>query len=216
METTKQIEFWKGNFGKEYTERNNMSLEEWNQYYIDRFGSTKLQLNEAFIGNLSKTIKILEVGCNMGLQLMGLQEQGFNNLYGIELQWDAITKAKGNLTNVNIIQGSGFDLPFKDNYFDLVVTNGVLIHIAPEDLKKFMSEMVRCTSKYIWGFEYYAETTTEIKYRNNSGYLWKSDYCNTFLSYFKHLELVKKEILPYKSEAEKGNNDCMYLLKKKK
>jgi len=59
---------------------------------------------------------------------------GFTNLYGIELQWYAVEKAKEYTKGINIIQGSGFDIPFKDGYFDLVITNGVLIHIAPKKI----------------------------------------------------------------------------------
>ena len=58
MKSTKQIEFWNGNFGKEYTLRNNIELNEWNEFYINRYGRTKLHLNESFIGNLNKDIKI--------------------------------------------------------------------------------------------------------------------------------------------------------------
>jgi pseudaminic acid biosynthesis-associated methylase len=211
---TQQIKFWSGDFGKEYTDRNSRSQEEWDKFYIDYYGITKISMNLEFIGNFDKNSKILEVGSNTGMQLVGLQRQGYNNLFGIELQAYAVERAKEFTQNINLIQGSGFDIPFKDNYFDIVCTNGVLIHIAPNDHLKIMSEMVRCSKKYIWGFEYYADSVTNINYRGNEGFLWKADFAEIFLKNFSNLKLVKKVIYPFVNDVEKGNKDCMYLLEK--
>lgn len=143
-----------------------------------------------------------------------MQAIGFKNLYGIELQYYAAEKARKLQTNINIIQGSGFDIPFKDNFFDLVFTSGVLIHIAPENLLAFTKEIVRCSKRYIWGLEYYDEELKEVSYRGNYGYLWKMDYAQFYLDNFPNLRLVKKRLYPYRSEHERGNVDCMFLLEK--
>jgi pseudaminic acid biosynthesis-associated methylase len=213
---TEQIKFWQGEFGKNYTDRNNFDEEEWDKKCIEIWGVTKLQMNEACLGNLSKHAKILEVGCNVGMQLRGLQKMGFTNLYGIEIQAYAVEKAKSVSKDINIIQGSGFDIPFKDGWFDLVFTNGVLIHISPTDYANFMSEMVRTSSKYIMGFEYYDEQPKELPYRGNNGYLWKTDFGREFVKRFPELRLVYKKLYPYKVASEVGNVDCMYLIEKTK
>ncbi len=179
---------------------------------LETWGKTKLEINNSMIGHLPKDIKILEVGCNSGMQLNGLQRMGFKDLYGIELQTHAAELAKEYTKNINIICGSGFDLPFKDGYFDLVCTNGVLIHISPADLPKIMDEMYRCSKKYIWGFEYYAANITEINYRDHENYLWKADYAAMFMQQFPDLKLVKKEMYPYIGNPK--NVDHMYLLEK--
>ena len=181
---TKQENFWSGDFGKDYTERNSHSLEDWNNFYLENWGSTRIKMNEVSLDGISKDAKILEVGCNTGMQLRALQKMGFENLYGVEIQKYAAERAKDFTKHVNIVQGSGFDLPFRDGYFDLVCTNGVLIHISPDDLPKIMDEMYRCTSKYIWGWEYFADDVTEINYRGNEGYLWKANYAQLFLERF--------------------------------
>ncbi|MCE3278359.1 MAG: hypothetical protein K0S44_550 [Bacteroidetes bacterium] len=209
---TEQIDFWKGEFGKEYTDRCTFSDEEWDKFYSKTWGKTKIEMNKGFIGNLSKDIKILEVGCNTGMQLNGLQRMGFENIYGVELQPYAAEEAKKRTKNINIVCGSGFDLPFKDSYFDVVCTNGVLIHISPNDLPKIMQEMYRCSKKYIWGFEYFSENVTEINYRGHSNYLWKADYAALFIKQFPDLKLVKKEMYPYLDNP--SNVDYMYLLEK--
>jgi pseudaminic acid biosynthesis-associated methylase len=139
---------------------------------------------------------------------------GFENLYGIELQHYAVEKAKQITENINIIQGSGFDLPFRDEYFDLVCTNGVLIHIAPADHKKIMSEIYRCTKKYIMGWEYFAPQITDINYRGNTGYLWKADFAGIYRSLFPSLKTIVRKQYPYVSEKDKGNTDEIFLLAK--
>ena len=212
---TKQTDFWSGQFGKEYTDRNPQTLEKWDRFYVDYYGIKKTDMNQEFLGHLDKDARILEVGCNIGLQLLGLQRAGFKNLYGIELQSYAVEKAKAGTKGINIIQGSGFDIPFKDEYFDVVYTAGVLIHIAPSDLPRIMSEMIRCSKKYIWGFEYYSPVLKEINYRGNQGFLWKMDYASEFLKVDRSLKKIKKKIYPFITEREKGNEDAMYLLEKK-
>lgn len=209
---TKQIDFWKSDFGKEYTDRNSRSNEVWDKFYLDTWGKTKIEMNNSMIGDLPKDIKILEVGCNTGMQLNGFQRMGFENIYGIELQPYAAEEAKKFTKNINIICGSGFDLPFKDKYFELVCTNGVLIHISPTDLPKIMAEMYRCSNKYIMGWEYYADKVTDINYRGHTGFLWKADYAALFIKQFPDLKLIKKEMYPYIDNP--ANVDYMYLLEK--
>ena len=208
---TKQEEFWSGEFGKEYSDRNNWTIEEYDEFYKKEWGKTRTEMNEEFIGSLSKDIKILEVGCNIGMQLQLLQSMGFKNLYGIELQAYAVEKAKTISKGINIIQGSGFELPFKDNYFDIVVTNGVLIHISPDDHKKIMSEIFRCSKKFIWGFEYYSPELKTLPYRGNEGFLWKTDFANVFSTMFPSLKEVKRVYHKYTYDE---NVDMMYLLEK--
>ena len=211
---TEQTKFWESEFGKEYTDRNTFSASEWNKWYSENFGITKDDLNEKFLSDIKKDVRILEIGCNVGQQLLALQRLGFTNLYGIELQSYAVEKAKEQTKDINIIKGSGFDTPFKDGYFDLVFTNGVLIHIHPNDIPTIMMEMMRVSNKYIWGFEYYNETPKQIKYRGHDGFMWKMDYAEKFAEINPAVNVVKMEILPYISEAHKGNSDCMYLLSK--
>lgn len=213
---TNQTEFWSGQFGAEYTDRNTPStLKAWDDNYITNYGITRSEMFSQLLEGIDKNIKILEVGCNSGLQLAGLQAVGFKNLYGIELQSYAVEVSKTITKGINIIQGNAFDIPFKDNYFDLVMTNGVLIHISPTDLPKAFKEIERCSKQYIMGFEYFAEEITDVKYRGNEGFLWKADYAQMYQEQFKNLTLLKNIKYPYLTEQEKGNIDNLFLLEKK-
>jgi pseudaminic acid biosynthesis-associated methylase len=212
---TQQIEFWSGEFGRDYTERNTIEQEDWNANYLKNYGATRRSMNNLFLNEFPKDFRILEVGSNTGHQLLALQQNGFNNLYGIELQFGAVSLANKLRKNIHVVQASGFEIPFEDESFDLVFTSGVLIHIAPLDLPVIMSEIHRCSSRYIWGFEYYSEIVREINYRGNTGVLWKSDYASLFMKSFSDLTLKKKIFYPYINDKERNNVDCMYLLEKR-
>lgn len=171
-------------------------------------------MNNRFLLGLGlENKRILEVGCNVGNQLRMLQYMGFGNLYGIELQQYAVEKAKSLTQGINIIQGVGDDIPFKDGYFDMVFTSGVLIHISPDNINRVLDEIYRCTKEYIWGLEYYADEYTEINYRGNDNLLWKTNFSKLYLDRFPELELVKEEKFKY---LNNDNVDVMFLLRKKK
>ncbi len=211
-EMTSQMQEWSGDFGKEYTDRNPLTSEEAERLYLDNYGIRRSDMNAEFLRPLDREIKILEVGSNVGIQLQLLQEDGFRNLYGLELQAHAVELSKNCTKGINIIQGSAFDIPFKDDFFDLVFTSGVLIHIAPEDVHLVMDGMYRCSSRFIWGFEYYADTYTPLEYRGRKGLLWKTDFARLFLARFPDLELVKERRFKY---LDSDNLDTMFLLQKR-
>ncbi|MFH1583272.1 MAG: methyltransferase domain-containing protein, partial [Candidatus Falkowbacteria bacterium] len=114
-----QEKFWSSKFGEDYTKRNIYDPKSLDKLYKNQFGVTKSEMNKEFLGNL-KINNVLEVGCNIGNQLNFLQKNKYKNLYGIEILDYAVEEAKNLTKNINIIQGSAFDIPFKDNYFDLV------------------------------------------------------------------------------------------------
>jgi len=211
-EITEQMRNWISNFGNEYTNRNAYTLDELENLYIKNFGITRTKLNELFIGDMNRNIRVLEVGSNIGNQLLILQKMGFKSLYGIEINSYAVERSKDNTKRINIIQGSAFDIPFKDGYFDLVFTSGVLIHIAPQDICKVLKEIHRCTKEYIWGFEYYADSYMKVEYRGHKNLLWKTDFGGLYLNSFDNLELVKEKRLKY---LENENVDTMFLIRKR-
>jgi len=212
---TFQEETWSGDFGKEYTDRNSFTPDEVDELYIKNYGISRTQLNSEFLDNLELN-RILEVGCNVGNQLYVLKISGYSDLWGIELQDYAVEVARKRTSGFNIAKGTAkgtaFDIPFKDNFFDLVFTSGVLIHISPDDIDKVLDEMYRCTNKYIWGFEYYNPNGYHtVTYRGNDNLLWKTDFSKLFLDRFSDLKLVHTKIVKY---TNNDNLDLMYLLEK--
>ncbi len=209
--STIQENFWLSDFGKAYTDRNEYATPSaLDAFCKKQFGVTRSEMNTEFYHGLSIS-SILEMGCNTGNQLNLLQAQGYRDLYGIELQEYAVEKAKQLTKHINIILGSGFDTPFKDAYFDLVFTAGVLIHISPNDIERFMKEVYRVAKRYIAGFEYYHDEYIPVVYRGNTDRLWKGNFCAMYQKLFPDLKVAKEKKYPY---LENENVDMMFLLEK--
>lgn len=200
MSLTEQERFWSGDFGKEYNKRTLRDLGKVDQWFFDSFGTKRSELNTEFLGGLELN-SILECGCGTGNQLLLLKNQGYENLSGVDIQEDALKSARQRLPDANLVQSSLFDIPFDDDFFDLTCTNTVLIHIAVCDLIKVMSEIVRVSKRYIWGFEFYNDTTVEMDYRGHKNKNWKGDYCQIYLDNF-NLKLVRRKKLKYLAKPD--------------
>lgn len=209
---TLQRKTWESEFGEEYLNRNLFNPQQLDNLYKTRYGISKTDLNQLFLKDIPKDAKILEVGTNIGNQLFHLQTMGFTNLYGIEIQDRAINFAKHRTDNLNIIKGDAIDIPFKDNFFDLVFTHGVLIHISPENINKVLNEIYRVSKTYIWGFEYFHDDYIELNYHGQKGLMWKTNFMKLYEKSFTNLESIKEEKYTYSED----NNliDQMFLLRK--
>jgi len=209
---TRQEEIWRSEFGEQYNLRNIYNNEDLDEVFIKIIGISKTEMHNKFLGNLNRSIKILEIGCNIGMMLVNLQKMGFENLYGIDIQSKAIEKAKERNENINFSEGSVFEIPFEDNEFDLVFTTHFLIHLEPGTIEAAMKEINRCAKNFIFGNEYYAEEMTEIiNYHDTKNIAWKGNYSLMFSKLFPELELLKEENYKYL------NNNCIdsaFLFKK--
>jgi len=141
-------------------------------YYNSRQGLKRSYFLENLISNhtdLTKNSSILEIGCNVGRNLNLLNEKGFSNLQGIEINSDAIKKMKEYFPDLkaSIINGSAENTIKKipDQSFDLVYTMAVLVHIHPESEWVF-SEIVRITKKYLITIEY-ERSTASFHFKRN-------------------------------------------------
>jgi pseudaminic acid biosynthesis-associated methylase len=208
---TPQLQQWQGGFGRTYTDRNALTPAQVDDLWRKNYGLSRTEINQRFLADIPKDARILEVGCNLANQLILLQELGYTNLYGIEVQAYALEQAKARSQGLNLVQASAFDIPYDDGYFDVVFTSGVLIHIAPEDLPVALSEIHRCSREFIFGTEYFWSSVMEVKYRDQQGLLWKMNYAKEYLSRFDDLQLVKEEHLAYRENA---NVDTVFLLRK--
>ena len=212
LHTTEQIRTWSGDFGREYTDRNNYTPAQLDEFYRKTYGVSRRELNQRLLPEVPKEARILEVGCNSGAQLLLLREMGFNNLSGIEIQGYALHRAKELMRNAQLVRASALSIPYPDQHFDLVFTSGVLIHIAPADLSMAVAEIHRCARKWVFGMEYYAPEMNEIRYREHRNLLWKGDYARVYLDTFDDLELVREERLRY---LDSENVDSMFLLRRR-
>ncbi|MBL0218116.1 MAG: methyltransferase domain-containing protein [Myxococcales bacterium] len=188
---TSQLNLWRSEFGRDYTDRN------------DREKPERVTSWQRLLDGIVPT-RALEIGCNVGWNLEYLRRLGVSELYGIEPQLYAVERARWRGPQFGVVQGTAFDLPFKDGWFDLAFTSGVLIHISPETVGAALDEIYRVSRRWIVAIEYDAPAETEINYRGHEGALWKRDHGGMWMARHPDLRLVRRLEL---SEAE-GYDDC--------
>ena len=212
---SKQQNKWASDLGDAYTHRNPQTIEEMDNVHFDKKGVTRTAFTQSFFMGFNLEIyNVLEIGCNVGFVLHMLHKFGYKNLYGIDINQHAldIAKEKAIGKDIYVIKGSAFDIPFKDSFFNLVLSNGLLVHIAPNDIDAVMDEMYRCSRKYIWGYEYYSERYEEIAWKYGSNLVWKADFARLFMDRYSDLILLKEEKITYVKHPELV--DSMFLLEK--
>lgn len=195
-----QLNTWQGDFGKAYTDRNAVEWKKRQPAFQNMIGDLDIH-------------KILEVGCNRGHNLITLSQIIQNNpeLVGLEPNPYALDIARQTSTQIGVLQGNAYDQPFKDDYFDLVFTANVLIHIPLENLSAVLGEIYRVSKRYILAVEYYAEEETVIHYRGHDNLLWKRNFLKHYQDQFPTLKLVKSG---YWSDEDGFDRSHWWLLEK--
>jgi len=178
---TEQEEFWAGEFGVEYINRNQ--------------GAKAIAGNLNFFSkSLSKTKRIkscIEFGANIGLNLsaINLLFPGIDS-HAVEINARACDELKKSFAPPpNVYNESILDFVPKNKY-DLVLIKGVLIHINPEQLKNVYEKLVASTSQYLMIAEYYNPSPTMITYRGHSDRLFKRDFAGEILEQFPQMQLL--------------------------
>ncbi len=188
-------DLWGGDFGDSYTDRNRAA------------GHKRKGFWRKFLKEFPSIRNVLEVGCNTGANLQWLaQYLSSENVYGVDINLTALTELRRNMPGLNALWGRARELPFRDRWFDLVFTTGVLIHQPESTLPIVMSEIVRCSRRYILCGEYYAKETTEVPYRGQREALFKRNYGLIYRELFPELKLRKHGFL---SRAD-GWDDITY------
>lgn len=106
-------------------------------------------LKRAGINSLSN-LKILDVGCGYGENLLNFVTYGANpnNLYGIDILKDRIEKAKEASSAIKFSVADIAEIHEQSNYFDIVTQFTVFTSVTNYEYKKNMAnEMIRVTSK---------------------------------------------------------------------
>jgi pseudaminic acid biosynthesis-associated methylase len=188
---TPQLALWRSEFGRAYTDRNDHDKPE------------RVEAWRALLDGIAPAT-VLEIGCNVGWNLVYLDRLGIPEIYGIEPQRDAVVRARQRYPQFTVVHGTAFDLPFRDRFCDLVFTSGVLIHIAPESLETALDEMYRVSRRWIVAIEYDHPTEQAIPYRGHEGALWKRDHGGAWQARFPSLRLVRR--LDF--GAAQGYDDC--------
>jgi SAM-dependent methyltransferase len=104
--------------------------------------------NPFSLGRINQGEQILDIGCGAGVDTIvaGLIVGPKGSVVGVDIVQEMIARAERNLQlmdldNVNFQNASGENLPFSNDTFDAVISNGV-INLIP-DKEAAMSEIVR-------------------------------------------------------------------------
>jgi spore coat polysaccharide biosynthesis protein SpsF len=195
-EVTRLENLWQGDFGNEYVDRNRAVAHGRGQFWRE------------ILADIQAT-SVLEVGCNIGANLHWISQIiPARRVYGVDINEHALRELRVSQPQVNALWSPARQLPFRDRWFDLVFTTGVLIHQPLNALPLVMSEIVRCSDRYVLCGEYHAAEITEVSYRGHSGALWKRDYGAFYQDLFPELKLLRSGFL----SKDEGWDDVTYWL----
>jgi len=200
---TEQEEFWTGEFGDKYIERNKNN----------RLIASSTKMFSDIFTRCSTIDSVIEIGANRGNNLIAIKNLLPNaDLSGIEINKNAVESLR-KIENVTAYHSSILDIKLEKKA-EFVFTRGVLIHINPDELPSVYEKMYSFSSKYICVAEYYNPTPLAIKYRGYENKLFKRDFAGELLEKFTDLKLVDYGFL-YHRDALFLNADITWFLMKK-
>ena len=173
----KPSDFWAGEFGNEYIDRNN----------AEKLLESNWRLFSRALDAAHDLESVIELGANIGLNVAAIKRIYRKiTVDAVEINEKAfqqLVKVADTAYNCNL-----FDTRITGQY-DLSFTKGVLIHIHPDDLKAAYQRLFDLSRRYILICEYYSPKPVEIEYRGEKGKLWKRDFTGEMLDAFQ-LRLV--------------------------
>ncbi len=165
------VKEWRGGFGDAYITRNEASEEAVRQRV--RYWGRMLPAMEPDLPR-----SLLEVGCNVGINLRALTRMIDAEMYGLEPN----DSARGRLTQDGVLpashalSGTADSVPLEDGAVDLAFATGVLIHVHPDKLGDAIDELVRVSRRFVLISEYFADQPETKTYRGHDGLLFKRDF----------------------------------------
>ena len=200
---TSQENFWAGEFGDDYINRNS------NEEFITS--------NSILFGQILKSApnvkSIVELGCNIGLNLLALNRINNNfELCGFEINKTAAQKAR-ELKIANVFDGTVLDVLPAEKKYDVSFTKGVLIHINPDELDMVYRNLYSLSKRYIIVCEYYNPSPVMIKYRGNEDRLFKRDFAGELIDTY-NLNLIDYGFVYHRDNYSPQDDITWFLLEK--
>lgn len=202
---TPQEEFWAGEFGSGYIDRNDAA----------QFVASNLVFFSKALKQAGLISSCLEFGANIGLNLQALQllYPGIC-LKGVEINTDAAKRLANLVGESNVFEGSIFDYPITEKV-DVSLIRGVLIHINPEMLPVVYEKLYQASNRFILVCEYYNPSPVTISYRGYADRLFKRDFAGELLEKYPDLSLVDYGFAYRRDPAFPQDDITWFLLEKK-
>ncbi len=177
--TTEQEEFWAGEFGSKYIDRNPTDFEI----------AGRTALFSKIFARTEPLSSIIEFGANIGNNLKVINRLFPNMvLAAVEINKNAATELR-KWDRAQVYEQSLFEF-LAEKQRDMAFVSGVLIHLAPELLAKAYEVLYKASRRYICLIEYYNPSPVEIPYRGHSGKLFKRDFAGEMMDCYGDLRLV--------------------------
>jgi len=90
---------------------------------------------------------VLDIGCGDGHLCHLFRERGIRNVAGVDISKTRVAICASQYQECEFKQGSAYDIPYKDNSFDLVTAIEVIEHL--EEPLKALKDIKRVSKKYI-------------------------------------------------------------------
>lgn len=202
---TQQEEFWAGEFGTDYIQRNES----------EHLLASNLSFFTKALQRTGKVSSCTEFGANVGMNLKALKLLFPDmDLNGVEINETAAKSLANVIGESNVYNGSIFDFETSKKV-ELSLIKGVLIHINPDMLQVVYDKLYTVSSKYILVCEYYNPAPVSISYRGHNDRLYKRDFAGEMLEKYQDLELVDYGFV-YKRDPAFPQDDITWFLLQKK
>ena len=182
---TEQLQHWSGEFGQGYIQRNMTNPDN-----LRARTALWSDVMSCMMGQPPKAI--LEVGSNVGSNLLAIQNISDAELFAVEPFDDArkVLIEKGVVKAENAFAASAQSIPMEDGSVDMAFTNGVLIHIHPDNLLDACREIYRTSRRYIVCIEYFSDKAETIPYHGHDNLLFKRDFGGFWMDNFPDLRVM--------------------------
>ncbi len=205
---TEQEEFWRGEFGDEYVERNKSS----------QLLASNIAFFSTIIGKTRGVKSVIEFGANIGMNLKALNKIITDlECSAVEINHKAVEILKNDTefpNGVEVYENSILDFNSIKKY-DLSLIKGVLIHINPSELEVVYQKLYDSSNKYICIAEYYNPSPVTISYRGRDDRLFKRDFAGEFLDKFKDVQLIDYGFVYHRDTNFPQDDITWFLLEKK-
>lgn len=172
---TEQEEFWSGQFGAGYIDRNQS----------EQLVTRRVVHFARFMHCAPNVKSIIELGCNVGMNLAALKRLNpAFELAAYEINPKAAQIAR-ELGVADVVTGTVIDRIDKGRTYDMSFTSGVLIHINPDALSDVYENLYRLSDRYILINEYYNPTPVSVEYRGTKDRLFKRDFAGELMDRYQ-------------------------------
>lgn len=201
---TEQEQFWAGEFGDAYIERNRS----------ERLLASTLAFFSKVLSKTHSISSVLELGANIGMNLQAIHLLLPQVRIGaVEINEKAVRELnKHNWLNVyhqSILEFSSVET------WDLVFTKGVLIHLSPDKLPSIYDLLFKLSNRYILFCEYYNPTPVEVNYRGYSNRLFKRDFAGEILDRRMDLTLLDYGFVYHRDNSFPQDDMTWFLMEKR-